>query len=285
MEPTREGAEELDFGRESAAETRLRELTSAYRWPLIAVAVIVALAGAGGWYILENAGKPQAPPDGPWPTTGDYTVTMCIAAVCGDAATREERLAVERTLRSLPEVGTVLYRSPKEVYDRFAAMVDNAELVAATDVNDIPEAFEGELRSTDDIEAFVARLDAMPGVAGARVARPSFWAGKVDVAVLLCPDNMNGRLGPKCDDRGAATRQEREAIEERLSSIPGVGTIYYSDREHARRVEAHMTVSGRAPEPVLSGYYIKLEDKAAAQAVERAMDRLPGVDRVAPVAP
>ncbi|WP_267898076.1 permease-like cell division protein FtsX, partial [Spongiactinospora gelatinilytica] len=239
------------------------------------------VAGVAAWGVQVARRVPVPPPDGPWPATGEFRVELC-GPMC-PPPTREQRRAIEARLRAMPGVTAVRYWSKQEEYREFAQRVTNAEFLATVEVADMGESFRGELRPQVHPLAFVEEAERLPGVAAAYVERPGFWLGKADLAVLMCPKTPP--LDPKdpCAGRQEVTDQEKDRIAQRLFETSGVGEVYFSDADHSRKVEEHAMVYSRRhrdDESRSVGFYVKLEDKAAAGAVERAVGRLPGVRRV-----
>ncbi|RBQ17096.1 hypothetical protein DP939_26795 [Spongiactinospora rosea] len=244
----------------------------------LAVLLVAGVAAVG---VQVARRVPVPPPGGPWPDTGEFRVELC-GPMC-PPPTREQRRAIEARLRAMPGVTAVRYWSKKEQYQEFARKVTNAEFLASVEVDDMGESFRGGLRPPARPLAFIEEAERLPGVSVAYVERPSFWLGKADLGVLMCPKSPP--LDPKdpCADRQEVTDQEKDRIAQRLFEFSGVEEVYFSDAAHSRKVEEHsMVYTGgqRDDESRSVGFYVKLEDKAAAGAVERAVGRLPGVRQV-----
>jgi hypothetical protein len=166
---------------------------------------------------------------------------------------------------------------------------EDQTLLLAFEQEEIPEAFEGALHRRADFRSFGTTMKGMPGVASVFAHGRSFWEGKADVYVGLCRavdaelEGAREESGP-CVGRGAATPEERKAVEARLTAFEGAERVHFEDAGHARRVQRYQVVNhlslvaafrmiGPAPE----GYHVKLADPAASQKVIDAVEGMPGV--------
>ncbi|WP_262844561.1 permease-like cell division protein FtsX [Sphaerisporangium corydalis] len=251
---------------------------------MAAATALLAALGAGAWILFRTPAGPLPPPAVPWPATGKASVFLCendsAYENCGDRAiTAAQRLTVERTLRGLPEVTAVRFVSRaetlKELTTAYDSFSDNLR------ESDVPESFRVDLATTG---GFLPKTETLPGVANVFVSGTSFWAGRTDVAVRLCPPDPLDR-DTRCAGRGAATATEKAAVYQALRALDGVGDIYLEDRGHATK-DARWTSSATSPETpephasVPECFHLVLDAPDAAARVRRAAGELPGVNTV-----
>ncbi|MGW4640408.1 permease-like cell division protein FtsX [Sphaerisporangium sp. NPDC004334] len=257
------------------------------RWAVVAIVVVLlAGLGAGVWVLRHAEAGPLPPPDVPWPTTGEASVFLCgsgsVQDNCGGRAiTAAQRLMVERILRGLPEVSAVRFQSRAEALKDFKKAWDlSATLRAAVRESDMPESFVVDLTATGD---FGRKVETLPGVSGVYVRGTSFWAGKADVVIRLCPQTAPEKDSP-CIGRGEAGAAEKYAIYQTLRTLDGIGTIYLEDHRHATK-DAFWIMFARPDSTKLSpripeSYHLVLDGPHAVDRVRRAVGRLPGVNSV-----
>lgn len=270
---------------------------------LLAGALAVLLLGAGGtagWYAYQNSARVLPPPDGPWPEGGTFTVSLCkdddVYERCRKrAVTPEQRRSIEERLRAMPEVAEVAFESQETAWanlvDQFA---DDWATASAFETDDLPESFKGKLHRRADFESFGTIMGSTPGVSTIFTLGHHFWEGKADLSVMLCPpedaepDETEEKSDP-CAGRGAATAEEKKAVEARLMALEGIEHVYFENAAHARRVLEHLAVSRDsfligflAANPVPESYLVKLADPGAAQAVVDAVKGMPGVGQAEP---
>ncbi|WP_147268827.1 permease-like cell division protein FtsX [Sphaerisporangium album] len=267
------------------------------RWgrPLVVAAVVVALAFAGGVAYRLRPGPALTvlpPPSGPWPVEG-FTVTLCAGTPprpegCAQAATEQGRRAVEAAIRAVPGVAKVSFVPAKEFAGELNQMTGEEEPGGSgfTEDGTVPR-FVGELRVRGDAAAtrpaedeLRAAVEKLPAVADVLFEPGLFWAGKADLAVRLCAASADQE--PPCAGRGRPTPDERRAIENALSSIEGIGTVFFEPAQHARKVaESALGVLPRLEE-IGEAYHIKLTDPQAADTIKSTLEPLPGVAGMVP---
>lgn len=258
------------------------------RWkrPVLAAVMVMVVAGLGsGAAVLHRApAGPLPPPEVPWPVTGNASVFLCADGStqdpCGERAiTAAQRRTVEGTLRALPEVTGVRFESQAEAYKNFLEVLSPGNaLGTVTRESDMPESFLVDLATTTG--DFQTTVEQLPGVVAIHLHGTSFWTGKTDVVIRLCPaDNTE----PPCAGRGPATTAEKAAIYEALRTVDGVAAIYLEEREHATRdhfwrisTQSHYEVGADIPE----AFHLNIDAPDAADRVKRAVGHLPGVDFV-----
>ncbi|MEV7013730.1 permease-like cell division protein FtsX [Streptosporangium sp. NPDC051022] len=271
----------------------VRRVRSGVRRALLGgVAVAAALLGAtGATQASASPLPPQSsppdgpwaggqkfspPPAGPWPKDGSFFVFLCWNDAPWDnchnrAITPEQRRALERKLRAMPQVAEVRFESRQEALANFReAFADDEVMLSVVEAKDMPESFVGTLRRRADVVPFRSAFTQVPGVANVAAFGGDFWAGKADVLISLC--------GTDCDGRGRVTRQEREAVEAKLRGMREVEQVYAEDAAHARRVASFFWVDetfGSTDFP--ESYYVKLVRPDDARLVSGTMARLPGV--------
>ncbi|WP_424530092.1 permease-like cell division protein FtsX [Sphaerisporangium viridialbum] len=264
------------------------------RWKRPAVLAIVAVVvillaglGAGVWVLRRPPAEPLPPPDVPWPTTGEASVFLCgsdsVQDNCGERAiTAAQRLTVERTLRGLPEVSAVRFRSRAEALKDFKEDPGlSAPLPTGIRESDMPESFVVDLTATGD---FQRKVEALPGVSGVYMGGTSFWAGKTDVVIRLCPQDPQER-DSRCVGRGAAGAAEKAAVYRVLRALDGVGAIYLEDRGHATK-DAYWTTFAKSSDTtkplayISESFHLVLDAPEAVDRVRRAVGELPGVNSV-----
>ncbi|MEU9889096.1 permease-like cell division protein FtsX [Sphaerisporangium sp. NPDC051011] len=262
---------------------------------LVVAAVVVALAlGGGAAYRLwpKPALTVLAPPSGPWPVEG-FTVTLCAGTPprpegCAQAVTEQGRRAVEAAIRAVPGVGKVSFVPAKEFAGELNQMTGEDEPGGSVFMKDdtVPR-FVGELRVRGDAAAthpaedqLRAAVEKLPAVAEVLFEPGLFWAGKADLAVRLCGASADQE--PPCAGRSRPTPDERRAIENMLSSIEGIGTVYFEPAEHARKVAESALGVLPALEEMGEAYHVKLADPRAANTIKSTLKPLPGVAGITP---
>lgn len=178
-----------------------------------------------------------------------------------------------------PEVTGVRFESQAEAYKNFLEVLSPGNaLGTVTRESDMPESFLVDLATTTG--DFQTTVEQLPGVVAIHLHGTSFWTGKTDVVIRLCPaDNTE----PPCAGRGPATTAEKAAIYEALRTVDGVAAIYLEEREHATRdhfwrisAQSHYEVGADIPE----AFHLNIDAPDAADRVKRAVGHLPGVDFV-----
>lgn len=246
------------------------------KWSAAVAIAVVLLAGLGTglWVLLRPSAGPLPPPDVPWPTAGNASVYLCKSDGAEEncrkrAITAAQRLTVDRTLRSLPEVSGIRFVSRAEALKAFTEVY--VRLGAALGESDMPESFRVDLTTTG---GFMRKVEALPGVSGVHVGGTNFWSGKTDVEVRLCSQDV--QEDSRCAGRGEATAAEKDAVYQVLRALDGVGAVYLEDRGHASRNSYWMTFAksqdttkpdARIPE----SFHLVLDAPEAAERVKRAV--------------
>lgn len=176
--------------------------------------------------------KILAPPVGPWPEGGMFSIRLCIsydgADACGDKeATPAQRRTIEQILWQMPQITGLRYENKQEALDDFLEASPN--LIGVMKESDMPETFTGRLHRWSDAPAFNSALKKLPGIAVIHVIPTPLWEGTADMTIILC-DNSR-RWGP-CERRGRATADERAAVGVLLRRMKGVKRIYFANQAH-----------------------------------------------------
>ncbi|MEU9885925.1 permease-like cell division protein FtsX [Sphaerisporangium sp. NPDC051011] len=258
------------------------------RWsPWVVVVIVVVLLGAlgvGVWVLRRPPEGPLPPPDVPWPVTGKARIFLCaddgVYENCRKGAiTAAQRLAVERSLRAIPEVSAVRYVSRAEALKNFTLDPDMNRL--ALQESDMPESFEADLTTMSD---FQRKAETLPGVSNLYLSGTSFWAGKTDVVVRLCPREPLER-DTRCRGRGAASAAEKEAVYQALRTLEGVGAIYLEDHGHAAK-DIYWASFAKSPDKtkpfayIPDSFHLVLDAPYADARVRRVVGEFPGVNTV-----
>ncbi len=257
----------------------------------VVVVLITAGLGVGVWVARRPPAGPLPPPAVPWPATGEALVFLCGGVSvqgCGRREiTAEQRLTLERTLRGMPEVSAVRFQSRAEALKNFTKVFGHStEAIGLppkeVGESDMPESFVMKLTTTTG--DFRSKARALPGVSDVYLGGTTFWAGRTDVLVRLCPPTPLEK-DERCAGRGAATAAEKDAVYQALHTIDGVGAIYLEDREHAFK-DAMWVVSARPPDDrqlfvhIPETFHLVLSAPDAHDRVRRAVGELPGVSTV-----
>lgn len=293
------------FGRvesdKTPSEARARGFRAAARRVVLAAVVTVTamtLTGAADAAIgnpgrvLAQASPPDAPwaggqklsppPDGPWPQGANFTLFLCRSDDSFDncrerAITAEQRRALQARLEAMPQVAEARFETRAQAWAIFKEdIADNETLLSVLGPGDMPESFKGTLHRRADIAPFRTAMKKIPGVSNVYVSGGRFWKGKADIRVTLC-GKQKPYEGP-CAKRGPVTRQEKAAIEGRLSGMRQVEQIYAEDAAHAKRVFEHFWAWGKfRTSNFAENYYIRLTDRGDARVVIGAVKDMPGV--------
>ncbi|MGC5009663.1 permease-like cell division protein FtsX [Streptosporangium sp. DT93] len=225
--------------------------------------------------------KLSPPPDGPWPQGAEFTLFLCESDSsfdnCHDRAiTAKQRRALRARLEAMPQVKDVRFESRTQAWANFKKRTDDKTLISAMKPSDMLESFSGMLRRRADVASFRAVAKKTPGVSNVFVQGLPFWKGKADVSVTLC-GGEKPYDGP-CAKRGSVTRQEKAAIEGRLSGMRQVQRIYVEDAAHAKRVFEYFWMNGKFRTSMFpESYHIRLTDPGDARRVIKAVKDMPGV--------
>ncbi|MEU4830104.1 permease-like cell division protein FtsX [Streptosporangium sp. NPDC023615] len=233
---------------------------------------------AGSW---TGEQKLSPPPDGPWPQGAEFTLFLCRSDdpfdICRKRAiTAKQRRALRARLEAMPQVKGVRFESRTQAWANFKERNDDEALISAMEPSDMPESFRGMLRRRADVASFRTVAKKTPGVSNVFVWGARFWKGKADVSVTLC-GGEKPYDGP-CAKRGPVTRQEKAAIEGRLSGMRQVQRIYVEDAAHAKRVFEYFWMNGKFRTSMFSeSYHIRLTRPGDARMVMKAVKDMPGV--------
>jgi hypothetical protein len=239
-----------------------------------ALALSLGVLAGGGWFLHERSRQPLPPPDGPWPQTGYLGVYLCGESTdqwehCRGrgTVTAVERRRIEAALRGVPEVAGFRFVTREQALAAFregeppnALEPGRSEaLLRLMRAEDMPESYDVVLRP-GDWAGIRRRIEPLAGVSNVSIFRDAFWWGKADVVIRLCP---RSNLEKRCASRGAATEAEKEAVLDRIHSVPGVEAVYFEDRPHALKVLRHVWWEGidlGGDLPALNeSFYLKLD--------------------------
>ncbi|WP_326636079.1 permease-like cell division protein FtsX [Streptosporangium sp. NBC_01755] len=167
---------------------------------------------------------------------------------------------------------------------------DNWVLTSTIQPEDLPTSFKGRLHRRADFQLFAATVENAPGVSYGYVLGNNFWEDKADLSIGLCEaENSETKeteeASDPCVGRGAATEEEKKAIEARLAELEGIERVYFEDATHARRVFEHLLM-GKLTSSTLrivlisENYHVKLMDPASVPAVIDAVEGMSGVGSV-----
>ncbi|MET8050277.1 permease-like cell division protein FtsX [Streptosporangium sp. NPDC005286] len=288
--------EELSFG-DPERRARAWKRAGVGRALLAGVAVVALVLGAAGSMDgYENSVRVLPPPDGPWPEGATFTISLCKdddpSGRCHKRAiTPEQKRVLEERLRATPEVAEVTFRSQETAWANFVdENADNWVLTSAIQPEDLPTSFNGRLHRRADFQLFATIVENAQGVSYGYVLGHNFWEDKADLSIGLCEAENSEteeteEASDPCAGRGAATEEEKKAIETRLTELEGVERVYFEDAAHARRVFEHflmgkLTSSTLRIVLISENYHVKLADPAVAQAVVDAVKGMSGVGRV-----
>ncbi|MER5627078.1 permease-like cell division protein FtsX [Streptosporangium sp. NPDC002544] len=255
---------------------------------LLAFAAMTALLFGASAAEADRFPKILAAPVGPWPEGGQFSVLLCAkndsVDACGDKeATPVQRRAIEQSLRQMPQITDLRYKSGQEMLEALPG------LAGVMEENDMPGSFSGRLHRWSDAPALNSAIKALPGIFIANIIPTLFWEGKADMTVLLCDDSRRPGF---CEGRGRATAGEREAIEALLKRMKGVKRIYFAGQAHNMWMSKQFdTLLSHVIDPDPQGkdddtkpldkyyenYYVKLDDPALVPSIVDKVNNLPGV--------
>ncbi|WP_431913532.1 permease-like cell division protein FtsX [Nonomuraea jabiensis] len=223
---------------------------------LVAVAATVVLAGAATTVGLlsgpgdENRAVAADPP----PAERKVTVFLCATSsdreqtACKGAVSREETQEIAAKIKQVPGIKEVLYADKGALYADFQRdFAHNKALLAAVDVEDLPDSFRLTLAGDTDLLSVQKALRGVPGVLNVVESVPDDAppASEFDVSVFLCtPSSGMESCGAerKSDGKGGfmvvkdgkgVTRAQMEAIQKLIASMPGVKESIFESQEEA----------------------------------------------------
>ncbi|WP_370024013.1 permease-like cell division protein FtsX [Planotetraspora sp. GP83] len=276
-------------------EPRLGGWLRAHRGLVGVVALsVLLLAGVsvGGWVLYQRFRQPLPPPEGPWPQTGYLTVFLCREddpfEPCRDRGgiTAEEKRAVEAVLRTSSVIKKVRFETQEEALANFRATIlpkamkedpSRAALLKDVEAADLPASYHGTL-GAGDWNTVVQRLEGLPGISKFYLTHENFWLGKADLWIPLCPQ-IGGYLEP-CTGHGEATAAEKQAILDRIRSLPGVDVVYFEDSAHGLKVLRHSWWHGGGtdnPAQVPESFYVKFMKPPVTRDIAKSLAGLPGL--------
>lgn len=169
--------------------------------PLLTVALVATLAGCQG-----DAAKAD-------PVT--------LTAFLRNGATVEQRNAVDGRIRSFPSVQNITHTTKEQAYTQFKQLYKNSpDLVAQTRPDALPESFSATLTNGALAEAAAAVMRSLPGVDDTNLAPgPGSEKAQYTGVVIYLKDE--------------ATKGERNEIEARIRTIPGIRQSKFESKEKA----------------------------------------------------
>ncbi|MGP3933396.1 permease-like cell division protein FtsX [Nonomuraea sp. KM88] len=223
---------------------------------LIAVAAVV-LAGTATAVGLGGPGEVDyavaTNPESLPPEETDLAIFLCTESVqkdpCqGRAADPEQTRTIEETIRRSPDVEVMTFESDEAAYGRFRQeYAENKALLAAVKPTDILPSFRVKVHEGTDLRQTVGPLHALPGVAKlSEPARlydlPAMNEKTQRISVFICVD---GSAMPACGaqrtsgsvtkEGKAATKAQKEAVEQMIAQMPEVESFFFEDQEAAYR--------------------------------------------------
>ncbi|GAA3157231.1 hypothetical protein GCM10010466_55140 [Planomonospora alba] len=289
------GYEELSFGGDPDREPRIRAWAAARAGRLAVCGAALAAAGAVGVHLYGSSRTPPPPPDAPFPVQLRFLVFTCDADPGPGNCSPQEGAAHRRTLagrmRAMPELAEVTVVTGEEQHRRVVAEAAvTGEWTGPADRALFADELGGTLRRSGDFAAVAARIEAMPGVYDVFRVPTDFWAGRADLAVILC--GTDGWSIQECPRNrppgavGAATDTEKEAIFAWLRGRPGVEAVHLEDRGHAARLQRHYNPELPAgdrrfrADVINESFRVKLSGPAAAPEIAKGVRSRPGVRNV-----
>ncbi|GGL09289.1 permease-like cell division protein FtsX [Planomonospora parontospora] len=298
------GYEEISFGGgDPDKEPRLQAWVRAHAGlvRLLSVCAVVLLvlgaAGIGGRYLYERSFEPLPPPEAALPEQLRFVVFLCEGYGPGGGgrcpgrrkATDAEGRAVAERMRTMPELAGVVFVSGEQNRRETLAYYADLGEEPSGEVDPFPTV-RAVLRRSGDFAAVARQVRAMPAVDRVERDPADFWWGRADLAVVLCGTDDWSRYA--CPENrpagvtGAVSAAERQAVLDRIWTLPEAETVYLQDREHHTRLMRHYypeePAGGRMFRIDLSRetFYVKLSDPAAFPAAAKALKSLPGVSAV-----
>ncbi|MEW1839572.1 permease-like cell division protein FtsX [Nonomuraea angiospora] len=223
---------------------------------LAAVAATVVLAGAATTVGLLSGpgGEDRAVAVDPPPAERKVTVFLCAKSSdrektgCKGAVSAEETQEIVAKIRQVPGLKGMFYADKSALYADFRRdFAHNKPLLAAVDVDDIPDSLQLTLTKGTDPLRVKEALRGVPGVLNVVESVPDDAppASKFDVSVFLCaPSSGMESCGAerKSDGEGSfvvakegkgVTRAQTEAIQKLIASMPGVKESIFESQEEA----------------------------------------------------
>ncbi|MEU6782599.1 permease-like cell division protein FtsX [Nonomuraea angiospora] len=223
---------------------------------LVAVAATVVLAGAATTVGLlsgpgdENRAVAADPP----PAERKVMVFLCAKSSdreqtsCQGAVSEEETQEIVAKLKQVPGVREIISADKSTVYADFRRdFARNKALLAAVDVDDIPDSLRLTLTEGVDPLRVKEALRGVQGVLGVQesASDDATPVSKFDVSVFLCsPSSGMTSCGAerKSDGKGSftvtkegrgVTPEQMKAIQKLILSMPGVKDVFFESQEEA----------------------------------------------------
>ncbi|MFC0864975.1 permease-like cell division protein FtsX [Sphaerimonospora cavernae] len=298
--PESSQSEELSFGADPDDGPRPGERAAAWavNWSrahrrlLVVVglsAALVAGLGVGGWHLYEKSNRPLPPPDGPWPQMGTLSVYLCGGTrldtgrkTCrdGGSATAADKQKIEATLRAVPELRDLRFKSREEALSDFRERSTGGQ---EPDLIDFPESYQARIGS-GDWRALKSRFETLMGVSDVFLTRDGFWWDKADIEISLCPEPSSlPAFG--CVKRGRPTEDEKRAVFDRIKALPDVEAVYLEDPVHYLKMLRHSywDENGSAMHDLRHAaetFYVKLKKPPAMAELRKIFKEMPGVQDV-----
>ncbi|MFI6736154.1 permease-like cell division protein FtsX [Nonomuraea sp. NPDC050451] len=223
---------------------------------LVAVAATVVLAGAATTVGLLSGpgGEDRAVAADPRSGEREVVVFLCAKSSdrertsCKGGAGNEEKRKIEAAVRKVPGVREVFYADQSTAYQNFRRdFAGNKAVLAAVDVEDLPDSFTLTLRKGADPRRAQEALRGVPGILTVQEVTPyvATPADKWDVSVFLCaPSSGMPSCGAerKSDGKGSftvtkegkgVTPAQIKAIQRLIASMPGVKEAIFESQEEA----------------------------------------------------
>ncbi|MBB5082879.1 permease-like cell division protein FtsX [Nonomuraea endophytica] len=228
----------------------------------------------------------------------DLSVFLChgdnpaLPSCGGEAITKEQRLAVQRALRSAPWVETLVFEGQREAFKNFQADDLISESVKkAVRVQDMPESFRVKIRPGADYQSLIAEVKAMPGVAQVvdssmlrrqmTAGLPEGWPQERTISVFMCRRGGASALCEATPSERGATPEQVKVAHDTLRSLPEVANTQVETREMAWKARQSIgATAGQTPEDMNESIRLLLHPDADHARVIKVIESLAGVERV-----
>ena len=106
-----------------------------------------------------------------WYDRVEISVFLCVPdsrggnCQAGESATEAQRMEIEATLKSNPEVAEVFYETKEQAYAQFREYyANNDPILKATTVDKMQDSFRVKLKNPEEYQGVVSAVSGMPGV-------------------------------------------------------------------------------------------------------------------------
>ena len=106
-----------------------------------------------------------------WYDRVEISVFLCVPdsrggnCQAGESATEAQRIEIEATLKSNPEVAEVFYETKEQAYAQFREYyANNDPILKATTVDKMQDSFRVKLKNPEEYQGVVSAVSGMPGV-------------------------------------------------------------------------------------------------------------------------